>query len=153
MTEGSKRKGLGRGLGDLLSEHDTDLPFLGAYGEASGEHQEGLPPSAGSDDGDQLLAAVERQLKSTLGVESVTTADARIEVVGFLKATQVEGEGIVIEVEGNHLPLVPSDLAVPGFIGGSLEDDRSGAKVTMIQWGIESRRLFDRLAEHHLLTQ
>ena len=31
------KKGLGRGLGDLLAQHDTDLPFLGAYGAASGE--------------------------------------------------------------------------------------------------------------------
>lgn len=147
------KKGLGRGLGDLLAQHDTDLPFLGAYGAASGEHEQGLPASAGEDDSKQLLSAIERFLRTTLKEAEVEAEGDEVSVAGFITAEIRKEGGISFTINGSNLPLVPSDLAAPGMIAGELVDDRSSAKVTMLQWGIESRRLLSRLCEHHLLTQ
>ena len=147
------KKGLGRGLGDLLAQHDTDLPFLGAYGAASGEHEHGLPASAGEDDSKQLLSAIERFLRTTLKEAEVEAEGDEVSVAGFITAEIRKEGGISFTINGSNLPLVPSDLAAPGMITGELTDDRSSAKVTMLQWGIESRRLLSRLCEHHLLTQ
>ena len=147
------KKGLGRGLGDLLAQHDTDLPFLGAYGAASGEHEHGLPASAGEDDSKQLLSAIERFLRTTLKEAEVEAEGDEVSVAGFITAEIRKEGGISFTINGSNLPLVPCDLAAPGMITGELTDDRSSAKVTMLQWGIESRRLLSRLCEHHLLTQ
>ena len=147
------KKGLGRGLGDLLAQHDTDLPFLGAYGAASGEHEHGLPASAGEDDSKQLLSAIERFLRTTMKEAGVEAEGDEVSVTGFITAEIRKEGGISFTINGSNLPLVPSDLAAPGMIAGELIDDRSSAKVTMLQWGIESRRLLSRLCEHHLLTQ
>ena len=147
------KKGLGRGLGDLLAQHDTDLPFLGAYGAASGEHEHGLPAAAGEDDSKQLLSAIERFLRTTLKEAEVEAEGDEVSVAGFITAEIRKEGGISFTINGSNLPLVPSDLAAPGMIAGELTDDRSSAKVTMLQWGIESRRLLSRLCEHHLLTQ
>ena len=144
---------MGRGLGDLLAQHDTDLPFLGAYGAASGEHEHGLPASAGEDDSKQLLSAIERFLRTTLKEAEVEAEGDEVSVAGFITAEIRKEGGISFTINGSNLPLVPSDLAAPGMITGELTDDRSSAKVTMLQWGIESRRLLSRLCEHHLLTQ
>ena len=151
--KGDSKKGLGRGLGDLLAQHDTDLPFLGAYGVASGEHEHGLPASAGEDDSKQLLSAIERFLRTTLKEAGVEAEGDEVSVAGFITAEIRKEGGISFTINGSNLPLVPSDLATPGMIAGELTDDRSCAKVTMLQWGIESRRLLSRLCEHHLLTQ
>ena len=150
---GDSKKGLGRGLGDLLAQHDTDLPFLGAYGAASGEHEMGLPASAGEDDSEQLLLAVERFLRTTLKEAEVETGGEGVSISGFITASIRKEGGVSFTINGSSLPLVPSDLAAPGMIAGELADDRSSAEVTMLQWGIESRRLLSRLCEHHLLTQ
>ena len=147
------KKGLGRGLGDLLAQHDTDLPFLGAYGAASGEHEHGLPASAGEDDSKQLLSAIERFLRTTLKEAKVEAEGDEVSVAGFITAEIRKEGGISFTINGSNLPLVPSDLAAPGMIAGELTDDRSSAKVTMLQWGIESRRLLSRLCEHHQLIQ
>ena len=151
--KGDSKKGLGRGLGDLLAQHDTDLPFLGAYGAASGEHELGLPASAGEDDSKQLLSAIERFLRTTLKEADVETGEDEVSVLGFITASIRKEGGISFTINGSNLPLVPSDLAAPGMIAGELADDRSSAEVTMLQWGIESRRLLSRLCEHHQLTQ
>lgn len=151
--KGDSKKGLGRGLGDLLAQHDTDLPFLGAYGAASGEHEHGLPASAGEDDSKQLLSAIERFLRTTLKEAEVEAEGDEVSVAGFITAEIRKEGGISFTINGSNLPLVPSDLAAPGMIAGELVDDRSSVKVTMLQWGIESRRLLSRLCEHYLLTQ
>ena len=151
--KGDSKKGLGRGLGDLLAQHDTDLPFLGAYGAASGEHEHGLPASAGEDDSKQLLSAIERFLRTTLKEAEVEAEGDEVSVAGFITAEIRKEGGISFTINGSNLPLVPSDLGAPGMIAGELVDDRTSAKVTMLQWGIESRRLLSRLCEHHLLTQ
>ncbi len=150
--KGDSKKGLGRGLGDLLAQHDTDLPFLGAYGAASGEHEHGLPASAGEDDSKQLLSAIERFLRTTLKEAEVEADGDEVSVAGFMTAEIRKEGGISFTINGSNLPLVPSDLAAPGMIAGKLTDDRTSAEVAMLQWGIESRRLLSRLCEHHLLT-
>lgn len=151
--KGDSKKGLGRGLGDLLAQHDTDLPFLGAYGAASGEHEHGLPASAGEDDSEQLLSAIKRFLRTTLKAGEVEAEGDEVSVSGFIIAGIRKEGGISFTINGSNLPLVPSDLAAPGMIAGNLADDRSSAEVTMLQWGIESRRLLSRMCEHHMLTQ
>ena len=151
--KGDSKKGLGRGLGDLLAQHDTDLPFLGAYGAASGEHEHGLPASSGEDDSKQLLSAIERFLRTTLKEADIEAEGDEVSVAGFITAEIRKEGGISFTINGSNLPLVPSDLAAPGMIAGELADDRSSAEVTMLQWGIESRRLLSRLCEHYLLTQ
>ncbi|MBT4058901.1 MAG: hypothetical protein HOE69_01145 [Euryarchaeota archaeon] len=144
--KGDSKKGLGRGLGDLLAQHDTDLPFLGAYGAASGDHVDGIPASAGEDDSKQLLAAISRHLKSIVG-STLEGEDDSVEIPGFLIATISADGGVQIDMTGDNLPLVLSDLSAPGLVPIELADDRSIAKVRIVQWGLESRRLLDRHCE------
>ena len=122
---------LGRGLDDLLDDNDVDLPFLSAYGEASGEHIEG---SLVATDSQELHAAMRRHMDDNIPEE--------------LKM-KVGEDGVLLEVSGkNALPLVPSDLAMPGFEKGELSDDRKSASVIITAWGVEVRRLLDGLSEH-----
>ncbi|MDP7202730.1 MAG: hypothetical protein QGF72_01200 [Candidatus Poseidoniaceae archaeon] len=122
---------LGRGLDDLLDDNDVDLPFLSAYGEASGEHIEG---SLLTTEPQELHAAMRRHMDDNIPEE--------------LKIKVVEN-GVLLEINAeNALPLVPSDLAMPGFEKGELSDDRSSASVIITAWGVEVRRLLDRLSEH-----
>ena len=53
----TKKRVLGRGLDDLLAQHDQDLPFLDAYGPSIGDSA-GLPSGTGTDPVDQLLEAI-----------------------------------------------------------------------------------------------
>ncbi len=146
-TPSTPTRGLGRGLGDLLAQHDTDLPFLGAYGAASGDYEEGLPASVGEEQSEQLLAAVKRHLgsKSEIKIES---DEQSVRIGDNFSATISEDVGIEIEMRGENLPLVPSDLSAPGLVPVNLAEDRSEAKVKMLHWGIESRRLLDRHCEY-----
>ena len=154
MSDGPKKrkKGLGRGLDDLLAQHDTDLPFLAAYGEASGEHEGGVPPSAGVDNPTELLNAIERLLIAALGADAVESSSGVLTVGDWLDARIDETGKVAIEVTGESLPLIPSDLAAPGLVEGELSEDRTSASVKIIQWGLETRRLLNRLCEHHSLT-
>ena len=122
---------LGRGLDDLLDDNDVDLPFLSAYGEASGEHIEG-----------SLVATNPQELHDAMmrHIDGNFPEELRM---------KVEEDGVLLEVSGeNALPLVPSDLAMPGFEKGELSDDRKSASVIITAWGVEVRRLLDRLSEH-----
>ncbi len=133
----SEKRGLARGLDDLLAQHDHDLPFLDAYGPAVGD-SEGLPAGTVTDPVEQLVEAIERVLKSQ--------GQAKCEwIVIHPKKKGVE---INFETSSGMLPLVPSDLGAPGLEEGFLESDRSRAKVTIVQWGIPARRLIERLCEH-----
>tara|TARA_B100001146_G_C15745128_1_gene249337 strand:+ start:22 stop:489 length:468 start_codon:yes stop_codon:yes gene_type:complete len=139
-----KKKGLGRGLGELLEQHDTDLPFLDAYG----------PPEDAADDGEastsaEMMDALARTLRSLLGDDSVKIEDAGIELGNHLTATCVDDVlTLTIESTGEPLPLVPSDLNQLGLASGELAEDRSRASVSVVQWGIGARRLVERLCEH-----
>ena len=143
MDDGSKKrkKGLGRGLDDLLAQHDTDLPFLSAYGGESG-----------ADDPVELLNAIERLLVGALGADAVVSGEGVVTVGDWLDVRVDDNGGVAIEVSGDNLPLVPSDLAASGLEGGKISDDRSAATVKMMRWGGEAHRLLARLCEHHSLT-
>ena len=133
----TKKRVLGRGLDDLLAQHDQDLPFLDAYGPSIGDSA-GLPSGTGTDPVDQLLEAITRLLQAEGHRDSE------------LITCQAKDVGVHITVQsgGDKLPLVPSDLGAPGLEEGILSNDRSAASVLIVQWGIPARRLLERLCEH-----
>ena len=133
----SKKRVLGRGLDDLLAQHDQDLPFLDAYGPSIGE-TDGLPTSAGIDPVEQLMEAIARLLQAEGHQDS--------QYIEF--EARENGVHLSVQSGGDKLPLVPSDLGAPGFEDGTLTADRSEASVTIVQWGIPARRLLERLCEH-----
>ena len=143
-----KKKGLGRGLGELLEQHDTDLPFLDAYGpEDDSADEEEVSTSS------EMLNALARTLRSQLGDDNIKIEDAGMELGDHLTATCVDDTlTLTIESTGEPLPLVPSDLNQPGLASGELADDRSRASVSIVQWGIGARRLVERLCEHWSLN-
>ena len=57
-------------------------------------------------------------------------------------------EGLLIEIEHEHLPLVHSDLDRVGFFQGALHADKSKMSVILQMWGGEHRRFLERLVEH-----
>lgn len=133
----TKKRVLGRGLDDLLAQHDQDLPFLDAYGPSIGD-SEGLPSDTDADPVEQLMEAIARLLQAEGHQDSE------------LISREAKENGVQIIVQGGEekLPLVPSDLGAPGFEEGTLAADRSEASVTIVQWGIPARRLLERLCEH-----
>ena len=133
----TKKRVLGRGLDDLLAQHDQDLPFLDAYGPSIGD-SEGLPPGTGTDPVEQLMEAITRLL----------LAEGHQDSDFITREAKENGVQIVVQSGGEKLPLVPSDLGAPGFEEGTLAADRSEASVTIVQWGIPARRLLERLCEH-----
>ena len=133
----SKKRVLGRGLDDLLAQHDQDLPFLDAYGPSIGE-TDGLPTSAGIDPVEQLMEAIARLLQ----------AEGHQDSQYIVFEARENGVHVSVQSGGDKLPLVPSDLGAPGFEDGILTADRSEASVTIVQWGIPARRLLERLCEH-----
>ena len=134
MTE---KRVLGRGLDDLLAQHDQDLPFLDAYGPSIGD-SEGLPSDTDADPVEQLMEAIARLLQAEGHQDS--------ELIS--REAKENGVQIIVQSGGEKLPLVPSDLGAPGFEEGTLAADRSEASVTIVQWGIPARRLLERLCEH-----
>ena len=133
----SEKRGLARGLDDLLAQHDHDLPFLDAYGPAVGD-SEGLPAGTVTDPVEQLVEAIERILNS----------HGQFNREWIVIKPKKKGVQINFETGSGMLPLVPSDLGAPGLEDGFLESDRSRARVTIVQWGIPARRLLERLCEH-----
>ena len=133
----SEKRGLARGLDDLLAQHDHDLPFLDAYGPAVGD-SEGLPAGTVNDPVEQLVEAIERILNS----------QGQSNREWIVIKPKKKGVQINFETGSGMLPLVPSDLGAPGLEDGFLESDRSRARVTIVQWGIPARRLLERLCEH-----
>jgi len=134
MTE---KRVLGRGLDDLLAQHDQDLPFLDAYGPSIGD-SEGLPSDTDADPVEQLMEAIARLLQ----------AEGHQDSELITREAKENGVQIIVQGGGEKLPLVPSDLGAPGFEEGTLATDRSEASVTIVQWGIPARRLLERLCEH-----
>ena len=133
----SEKRVLGRGLDDLLAQHDQDLPFLDAYGPSIGESK-GLPAGSGQDPVEQLMEAIARLLKAEGYPDS-----------NLITCEEKEnGVHITVQSGGDKLPLVPSDLGAPGLEEGELASDKSEASVTIVQWGIPARRLIERLCEH-----
>ena len=133
----AKKRVLGRGLDDLLAQHDQDLPFLDAYGPSIGDSK-GLPSGIETDSVEQLMEAITRLLQAEGHKDS--------ELIS--REAKENGVQIIVQSGGEKLPLVPSDLGAPGFEEGTLTTDRSEASVTIVQWGIPARRLLERLCEH-----
>ena len=142
-----KRRGLGRGLDDLMASHDTDLPFLDSYGDADGEPEAGPPLSVGGDEPAELLSACVRLLRSE-GAEVEYDSDRGLAKVGSWLELKCEANGVRLSVRvDSPLPLVDSDLSEAGFWGGRLSADRAEAAVTLTRWGVPVRRLLSRLYE------
>ena len=57
----------------------------------------------------------------------------------------VHEEGVLLEVSGENLPLVPSDLKRRGFVHGNLS--KQGVKVVITDFGPEQKRFIERLVE------
>ena len=101
----SKKRVLGRGLDDLLAQHDQDLPFLDAYGPSIGE-TDGLPTSAGIDPVEQLMEAIARLLQ----------AEGHQDSQYIVCEAKENGVHLSVQSGGDKLPLVPSDLGEPDQI-------------------------------------
>ncbi len=57
----------------------------------------------------------------------------------------VHEEGVLLEVSGENLPLVQSDLKRRGFVHGNLS--KQGVKVVITDFGPEQKRFIERLVE------
>lgn len=123
-------RGLGRGLDHLIEQNATELGFLDAYGptpdEALGE----------------IFDAACRAL-SSLGGNGNDTA---FETDG-LRLERLE-VGTRLTWSGANLPLVQSDLRLPGMREGQLSPERNEAVVTFVDWTHEVRRCLERAVEH-----
>ena len=126
---------IARGLDHLMEQNETDLPFLASYGA----DMDGM-----GIDVDALFSGVEAFLSSR-----------RVEFEkdeGCIKyhstCISKHDEGLLIEIEHEHLPLVHSDLDRVGFFQGMLHADKSKLSVILQMWGGEHRRILERLVEH-----
>tara|TARA_B100001996_G_scaffold127030_1_gene96343 strand:+ start:3300 stop:3704 length:405 start_codon:yes stop_codon:yes gene_type:complete len=123
-----------RGLDHLMEQNATDLPFLASYGA----EMDGMDI-----DVEALFSGVEaflssRRVKFDIDEDSIIYHATRI--------TKHE-EGLLINIDHDHLPLVHSDLDRVGFVEGRLNDDRSSLSVILQMWGSEHRRFLERLVE------
>ena len=138
-----ERRGLGRGLDDLMAQNEMDLPFLSAYGPASEVEddisQAKAPP-------EEIFDAVVRHLRS-IGCEIESIEDGNLTVQGLTVAIGEDAVQLIFESEF-RLPFVPSDLASPGLREGQIDADGCGAQVLIEAWGIEARRCLSRFIEH-----
>lgn len=124
-----------RGLDHLMEQNETELPFLASYGA----DVDGM-----GIDVDALFSGVEaflssRRVKFEMNEECIKYNSTYI--------TKHE-DGLLIEIEHEHLPLVNSDLDRVGFVQGRLHADKSKLSVILQMWGGEHRRFLERLVEH-----
>lgn len=126
---------VGRGLDHLIEQNTTELEFLSAYGSGAIESNV---------DANSLLDALARFLKA--GNVKMESSDKQI-TFSFGSATLTD-KGILIECEGDSLPLVDSDLTQVGFVEGTLSKDKSSVSVIMQKWDYEQRRFIERLVEY-----
>ena len=126
---------MARGLDHLMEQNETDLPFLASYGA----EMDGV-----GIDVDALFSGVEaflssRRIEFENNEDCITYHSTRI---------SKHEEGLLIEIEHEHLPLVHSDLDRVGFFQGRLHEDKSKLSVILQMWGGEHRRFLERLVEH-----
>ena len=123
-------RGLGRGLDRLIEQNATELGFLDAYGptpeEALGGIRCGMP------------CPQRAQWNTDRGCVRNRTL-----------LLQREADGTRFTWRGQHLPLVASDLRLPGMREGMLSDARDKAEVTFVDWTLDVRRCLERVVEHH----
>ena len=126
---------MARGLDHLMEQNETDLPFLASYGA----EMDGV-----GIDVDALFSGVQaflssRRIEFENDDDCITYHSTRI---------SKHEEGLLIEIEHEHLPLVHSDLDRVGFFQGRLHEDKSKLSVILQMWGGEHRRFLERLVEH-----
>ena len=126
---------VGRGLDHLIEQNTTELEFLSAYGSGAIESEI---------DGNSLLDAVARFLKA----EKVKMESSDKQITFSFGSATLTDKGILIECEGDSLPLVDSDLTQVGFVEGTLSKDKSSVSVIMQNWDYEQRRFIERLVEY-----
>ena len=126
---------VGRGLDHLIEQNTTELEFLSAYGSGAIESEI---------DGNSLLDAVARFLKA--GKVKMESSNKQI-TFSFGSATMTD-KGLLIQCNGDNLPLVDSDLTQVGFVEGTLSKDKSSVSVIMQNWDYEQRRFIERLVEY-----
>ena len=126
---------MARGLDHLMEQNETDLPFLASYGA----EMDGV-----GIDVDALFSGVEAFLSSRR-VEFEMNEDC---IKYNSSCISKHEEGLLIEIELEHLPLVHSDLDRVGFFQGRLHEDKSKLSVILQMWGGEHRRFLERLVEH-----
>lgn len=123
-----------RGLDHLMEQNATDLPFLASYGA----EMDGMDI-----DVEALFSGVEAFLASRR-VDFEINDDS---IIYHATCITKHEEGLLINIEHDHLPLVHSDLDRVGFVEGRLNDDRSSLSVILQMWGSEHRRFLERLVE------
>lgn len=123
-----------RGLDHLMEQNATDLPFLASYGA----EMDGMDI-----DVEALFSGVETFLASRR-VDFEINGDS---IIYHATCITKHEEGLLINIEHDHLPLVHSDLDRVGFVEGRLNDDRSSLSVILQMWGSEHRRFLERLVE------
>ena len=124
-----------RGLDHLMEQNETDLPFLASYGA----DMDGM-----GIDVDALFSGVEAFLSS----RRVEFEKDEKCITYHSTCISKHDEGLLIEIEHEHLPLVHSDLDRVGFFQGTLHADKSKLSVILQMWGGEHRRFLERLIEH-----
>ena len=138
-----KKRGLGRGLDDLMAQNEIDLPFLSSYGPASvvadDISQAKSPP-------EEIFDAVLRHLRS-LKQHVEYKQEREIRISGLIVKTKENGVNLAF-THSVRLPFVPSALASPGLTEGKLSDDGLSGNVVIQAWGIEARRCISRFIEH-----
>ena len=138
-----KKRGLGRGLDDLMAQNEIDLPFLSSYGPASvvadDISQAKSPP-------EEIFDAVLRHLRS-LKQHVEYKQEREIRISGLIVKIKENGVNLAF-THSVRLPFVPSDLASPGLTEGKLSDDGLSGNVVIQAWGIEARRCISRFIEH-----
>ena len=149
----AKKKNLGRGLDDLLSQHDTDLPFLSSYGQDEKlSLDEGLPPSTSSTNIEELMDALQRLvIEQGATFSKKTKKESHVGSFLILKLSK-EGVSLSVKSKDNALPLVPTDLQQPGMIRGKISSNNKECKVIIVDWGVPCRRLIERLIEYWKLN-
>ena len=126
---------MARGLDHLMEQNETDLPFLASYGA----DMDGM-----GIDVEALFSGVEAFLSS----RRVEFEIDEICIKYHSTCISKHDEGLLIEIEYEHLPLVHSDLDRVGFFQGTLHADKSKLSVILQMWGGEHRRFLERLIEH-----
>lgn len=126
---------MARGLDHLMEQNETDLPFLASYGA----EMDGV-----GIDVDALFSGVEAFLSS----RRVEFEMNEVCIKYNSSCISKHEEGLLIEIEHEHLPLVHSDLDRVGFFQGRLHEDKSKLSVILQMWSGEHRRFLERLVEH-----
>ena len=146
----SKKK-LSKGFEDLFSQNETDLSFLDEYGKTDLENMPGLPESGQDNQSmNELFNVIKKFLKTYDLNLNITNDEILLDDFMLVKK---KAKNIVININSKKipLPLVPSDLMAPGFTSSELSADFQSCSITIISWGIGSKRFISRMIEFYTL--